>query len=185
MTGIMEKEKRLMFGKRYQVGNYQVFKYNKVLRRQEVAELRNMVGIPMDERKKLQRAQLPFIKVEAVSGMWAVEFCCNTVMYRFLDMVLARAIEAEENGTAIDGSTVDDFAHIFGMMFMDTTVLGDVEYRTDKGKAVKAYLDRQKAVDDAGAEEKAIEELKAEEDASAAIIDMANQIRKEDGDGKE
>ena len=169
----------MSYGKRYQVGNFQVIKINKVLRRQEVAELRNQMGIPMDERKKLQRAQLPFIKVEAVSGIWAVEFCCNTMMYRFLDVVLAKAIEAEENGEKLDGSTVTDFAHIFSMMFTDTTVLGDNQYRSDKGKALKGLLDRQKAAEVSQEEDdKVLDDMKADEAAKATVVEMANAVKK-------
>jgi len=179
----MEEKKTLSFGKRYRVGNFQVIKINKVLRRQEVAELRNQLGIPMEERKKLQRAQLPFIKVEAVSGVWAVEFSCATSMYRFIDILLARAIEAEENGERLDINSVADFAHIFSMMFTDTTILGDGQYLADKGKALRGLLDRQNAEDVSQEDDdKELDQMEADEEAKANIIDMAGQIGKEAGD---
>lgn len=173
----------MRFGKRYRVGNFQVIKINKVLRRQEVAELRNQMGIPADERRKLQRAQLPFIKVEAVSGIWAVEFSCNTLMYRFLDMVLCRAIEAEEDGVELEANTVDDFAHIFSMMFTDTTILGDPAYVADKGRALRALLDRQKAAEVSQEDDdRELDDMRSEEEARANIVDMASRLEKEAGD---
>lgn len=164
----------MQFGKKYYVGNFFVFKYNKVLRKSEVAELRNQMGIPMDERKKLQRAQLPYIKVEAVSGIWSVEFCCSTVMYNLIDRWLAA--DDEELKTSL--------FHIFSMMFTDTTIMGDTDYLCDKAKALKAFTDRQKAVETSQEDDdKILDELKADEDARSTIVDMANQIRKEDGNG--
>lgn len=181
----MEKEVVLEFGKKYRVGNFLVFKINKVLRKSEVAQLRNQMGIPADVRKHLQRAQLPYIKVEAVSGVWAVEYCCNTVMYRFIDHVLARAIEAEKNGVKPETNNVADFVHFFSMLFTDTTVLGDSIYTADKANALKAYMERHKAF--AGAEEtpeekakddEVLESVKTDEETRATIVDMAGRIKK-------
>lgn len=143
-----ENEKRLVFGKRYSVGNFTVMKVNRVLSKSEVAVLRGQMGIPMDERKKLHRSQLPFIKVEAVSGMWSVYFCCNTAVYRTIESWLASG----------DAGKVTTLAHMFTMMFMDTTVMGDGEYREDKARALRAFMERQEA-DVPG-------------DAKAVVVDM-------------
>ena len=133
----MENKKSLQFGKKYQVGNFFVFKYNRVLSKSEVNELRTQLGIPADERKKLQRAQLPYIKVEAVSGIWSVYYCCNTTVFRLIDGMLGEG--GEENEALL--------AHLFNMWFMDTTVLGDDEYFLDKAKAFKAFMERRRAGD--------------------------------------
>lgn len=178
----MEERKTLEFGRKYRVGNFIVLKINRVLRKSEVAELRTQLGIPMEERRKLQRAQLPYIKVEAVSGVWSVYFCCNTMMYRFIDSLLPIAFEAEENGEKPEANSVADFAHMFNNMYMDTVVLGDSIYHQDKANAIKAFIERQKAVELSEEQErKTLEELEADEDAKAAIVEMADKI-KEGGD---
>ena len=181
----MEKEITLEFGKKYRVGNFVVFKHNRVLSKSEVAQLRNQMGIPQDIRKHLERAQLPYIKVEAISGIWAVQFCCNTNMYMFIDRILARAIKAKEEGIVPENNSVEDFAHFFAMFFTDTTVLGDSIYSADKANALKAYMERRKALVEAeetpeekAADDKILDEMKKQEEQKATIIDMANTIKK-------
>jgi len=181
----MEKEITLEFGKKYRVGNFVVFKHNRVLRRSEVEQLRNQMGIPADIRKSLQRSQLPYIKVESISGIWAVQFCCNTNMYMFIDRILAKALKAEEEGVVLEHNTVNDFAHFFAMFFTDTTVLGDSIYTADKANALKAYMERHKALVEAeetpeekAADDKILDEMKKQEEQKATIIDMANTIKK-------
>ena len=178
-----ENIKRLDFGKKYRAGNFFVFKYNKVLRKSEVAELRMQMGIPKEEWKKLQRSQLPFIKVEAISGVWSVEFCCNTSIYQFIDQLLLRAIEAYRDGVTLESNDLASFVHMFNHMYMDTVILGDNIYHTDKAQAMKAFMERQKATEVSKEEDdKVLEELKADEEAKATIIDMAETIRKGGGD---
>lgn len=173
MYNFMEKEKRLEYGRKYMVGNFYVLKVNRVLRKSEVAELRNQMNIPMDIRKNLQRSQLPYIKVAAVSGIWSIEFCCNTAMYNMIDLWLAG--DDEEQKTSL--------YHMFNMMFTDTTIVGDAQYMSDKAKAMKALMDRQKAPDVSEEDDaKILESVKADDEAKATIIDMAEQIKKGGGD---
>lgn len=163
----MESKKSLQFGKKYQVGNFFVFKYNRVLSKSEVSELRTQLGIPSDERKKLQRAQLPYIKVEAVSGIWSIYYCCNTSVFRLIDEMLG---EGGEKNEAF-------LAHLFNMWFMDTIVPGDNEYLTDKAKAFKAFMERRQAGEVSEKEEEEIlDAMKAHEEAKAAIVDIGNNI---------
>lgn len=172
-----ENNKKLLFGKKYRVGNFWVMKFNRTLRKSEVAELRDMIGIPSDIRKSLQRSQLPYIKVSAISGIWSVEFCCNNVMFRFIDELLAKAVEAEENGVVLEGSSVADFAHMFNMFYTDTCVLGDSIYMADKANALKAFMSRQQAVEISEEEDRRIlDDMKADEEAKATILDMASHI---------
>lgn len=163
----------MLFGKRYQVGNYSVIKFNKTLRKQDVAALRAQMGFPKEEYKNLQRAQLPYIKIEAVSGIWAIEFCCNTTVFHMLDVLLGE----DEDGNK------EMFAHLFNMWFMDTTVPGDEEYQEAKAIAMKAFMERRKA-DEVNDEEdqKTIEELKAMEEAKTAIVEISEEVKKEDHD---
>lgn len=167
----MEEKKGLQYGRTYRVGNYRVLKVNRVLRKGDVAELRNQMGIPAEDRKLLRRAQLPYIKVEAISGIWSVEFCCNTSVFRLIDTML---MEGDEKSETM-------FAHLFNMWFMDTTVPGDTEYQEAKAVALKAFMDRQKAKAVTDEEEaRTIDELKADEEAKATIVEMGKELQKED-----
>lgn len=166
---IMEQEKRLEYGKKYRVGNFYVLKVNRVLRKSEVEELRNQMNIPMDLRKSLQRSQLPYIKVAAISGVWSIEFCCNTSVYNMIDKWLAG--DDEEQKASLH--------HIFNMMFTDTTVMGDGQYLSDKAKAMKALMERHKAPEISDEDDsKILDDMKADEEAKATIVDMAEQIKK-------
>lgn len=179
----MEERKTLEFGRKYQVGNFRVLKYNRVLRKSEVAELRTQMGIPREEWKKLQRSQLPYIKVMAVSGVWAVEFCCNTSIYQFIDQMLVRAIEAYQQGVELESNDLASFAHMFNHMYMDTVILGDGIYHSDKASALKAFMERQKAAEVSQEEDDAtLKELEADENAKATIIDMAEKMKEGGGD---
>lgn len=167
----MEEKKGLQYGKTYRVGNYRVLKINRVLRKSDVAELRNQMGIPAEDRKLLKRAQLPYIKVEAISGIWSIEFCCNTNVFRMIDTMLNED----------DSKSVTMFAHLFNMWYMDTAVIGDEEYQDAKAVALKSFMERQKAKSVTEEEDaKTLEELKSDEEAKATIVEMGNELRKED-----
>lgn len=163
------------FGKKYRVGNFAVIKLNKALRKSEVEILRMQQGIPADMRKHLQRATLPYIKVEAISGVWAVEFCCNTSMYHLIDTFLGDGREER----------VTNLHHIFNMWFMDTTVIGDEEYQTAKAAALKGFMERCKAKTVSDDEDKKIlDEMQEDEKQKAAIVDMAKHLEGKEGDNE-
>ena len=171
----MEELKTMDFVKRYRVGNYTVLKVSKVLRKSEVEELRNQVGVPEEVRKHLQRSQLPYIKVGTVSGIWSVEFCCNTVVYNLIDHLLGEGVENCEGF----------LYHMFNMWFTDVNVIGDEEYQKAKADAWVAYMDRMKAKEVSPDEDaKILDDLKAEEDAIAAIVEMTKELEKGGEDGK-
>lgn len=181
----MEKEILVLpFGKKIQIGNYTVLKYTKSLTKAQMKQLRDDKDIHPEVRKQLQRSGLPFIKVEALSQIWSVEFCCNTGVYLCLDRVLPQAILAEQEGRKPEFDSVADFAHLFGMWMTDTCVQGDSIYQADKANALKALMERQAASRKAETkEEKAkddaiLDELKAEFEAKAQIVDMAKTIEK-------
>ena len=102
-----ESVKTLEFGKKYCVGNFNVIKINKVLNKHELESLRNQEGIPEHIRKHLKRAQLPYIKIQAISGIWSIEFCCGAVVFNAIDTLLAAAIEAEEKGEKLELLGID------------------------------------------------------------------------------
>lgn len=166
------EEKRMTFGRRYAVGSYTAIKYNRTLRKQEVAQLRSQMGIPKDMRNGLQRAQLPYIRVEASSGIWAVEFCCNTAVYNFIDKALGS-----------EGSLAGALSHLFNRWFLDTTLPGDEEYVRARAEAMKAFMERQKAAEVSDEEDgRILEQVKAAEEARATVLEMANEVAKGGGD---
>lgn len=161
----MEETREMQFGKKYHIGNFLVFKYTKALNRRELASLRQ--DIPYDIRKHLQRGGVPFIKVETVSGIWAVEYSCATAVYHLLDKAVGEGGELNETMAA----------HLFTMWFCDTTVPGDEQYQEEKAKAFKAFTERQKAAQVPDDEDlKTIADMREEQEARATIVDMAKQI---------
>lgn len=178
----------LPFGKKIQVGNYTVLKYTKTLTKSQLKQLRDDKEIHPEVRKQLSRSGLPYIKVEAISQIWAIEFCCNTGVYLHIDRVLPKAILAAQEGRKLEYDSIADFAHMFSMWMTDTCVQGDSIYQADKGNALKALLERQAAVKAETVEDKAkddavLEEVKAEAEAKAQIVDMAKTIEKGGNDG--
>ena len=189
----MEEKKEILvlpFGKKIQVGNYTVLKYTKSLTKNQLKQIRDSEDIHPDVRKNLSRSGLPYIKVEAISQIWAIEFCCNTGVYLFIDRVLPQALIAEQEGRKPEFESMADFAHLFGMWMTDTCVQGDSIYYADKGKALQALIERQKAIsgnketpEEKAADDKVLEEVKKDEENKATIVDMANHI-KEGGDNE-
>lgn len=172
----MEKEMTMPFGKKLKCGNFLVLKYTKTLSKADMKTLRNVAGIPADIQKHLQRGGLPFIKVETLSGIWGVEFCCNTQMFMVIDRLLPLAIDAAHEEREVD-TTVADFAHLFAMMMTDTMVIGDDEYQKAKALAMKGLLERQKPAEVSEEEEgKTLESLKTEEEAKAVIKDLTDEV---------
>lgn len=185
----MEEEKKVLvlpFGKQIQVGNYTVLKRTRVLTKAQLKQLRDDSDIPAELRSKLTRSGLPYIRVEDISRMWAVEFCCNTGVYVYVDRMLPLALQAEKEGREIKTDGVTDFAHLFGMWMTDTCVQGDAAYYADKANALAALVarntsHREETAEEKAADDKVLEEVKASEEAKAAIIDMAGQVLQEEG----
>lgn len=161
------------FGKRYRVGNYWVLKFSKVLRKADIEALRMQMGIDKERWKELRRSSMPFMKVEAVSGLWAIEFSCYTTVYHLLDQMVGEG--GKENEMIL--------YHMFNMWFMDTTVAGDDAYQHDKAEAWKAFMGRVKAPGMSDEEDAAVlKELADDEKALADIVEMKDEISKmEDG----
>ena len=187
----MEEKQEILvlpFGKKIQVGNYTVLKYTKTLTKQQLKSIREDKDIHPEVRRQLTRAGLPYIKVEAISMIWSVEFCCNTGVFMHIDRILPLALLAAQKGREPEYESIADFAHLFGMWMTDTCAQGDSIYYADKGKALQAYLERQAALKSAketpeekAEDDKILEEVKADEEAKANIIDMAQNINKKGG----
>lgn len=176
LTINMENVKTMPFGKKVRCGNFFVLKRTKSLGKSELKMLRDDMGIPADVQKRLSRSGLPYIRVEAVSGIWAVEYCCNTQMYMVIDQMLPLAVDADFRGESVQ-TGVADFAHLFAMMMADTMVVGDGEYQKDKALAMKGLIERQKPAEVSVEDDREIlDGLRADEEARAAMSDMAAHI---------
>ena len=177
----MEEKKELQtipFGKKLRVGNFSVLKYTKSLNKAELKELRNDAGIPQDIQKHLQRGGLPFIKIEAISGIWAIEYCVGTSVYKYIDEQLC-------------DQTMLTFLHLFTTWFTDTATSGDEKYLEDKARAMAGFMERIKArkageetAEEKSEDDKILEEVKADEEAKATILDMAQKIKEGGQDDK-
>ncbi len=178
----MEEKKEILvlpFGRKIQVGNYTVLKYTKTLTKQQMKSIREDKDIHPEVKRQLTRNGLPYIKVEAISQIWSVEFCCNTGVYLHIDRVLPLALLADQEKREPEYESIADFAHLFSMWMTDTTVQGDSTYYADKGKALKGLIERQTALrkkaetpEEKAEDDKILEEVKAAEEAKAAIVDM-------------
>lgn len=185
---------KLEFGKPVMVGNYTITKITKSLSRKQVKELRRISGIPEDIQKHLERASLPYIKVQTASGSWGVEYVMGTSMYDALDDV---NVAVDSDGVRqLWGVERKNVEAMFVAMLADTTTVGDYEYNVAKQKLLQEYLDRatkkkmdEEAKKDAAesqreSEEAAQEVLDAEEQ-KAMVVDMAGRIKKEDAHGSD
>ena len=124
------------FGKKYRLGNYFVTKVSRSLGKKELKQLRDGKGIPESVRKLLSRGSLPYVKVEAISGVWAVEWCAGTEMYNLFDGILASRQADEE---------LEGLALVVARMHTLCSIVGDKEMNVGINNALNGYLDRIKA----------------------------------------
>lgn len=124
------------FGKKYRLGNYFVTKMSRSLGKKELKQLRTEKGIPEAVQKLLSRGSLPYVKVEAISGVWAVEWCAGTEMYNLFDGILSsRQADEEFEGLAL----------VVARMHAVCSIVGDKEMNVGINDALNGYLDRVKA----------------------------------------
>lgn len=179
---------KLEFGKPVMVGNYTITKIVKSLSRKQVKELRRISGIPKDVQKHLERAKLPYIKVQTASGSWGVEFVMGTSMYDALDDV--HVVVDDRGNRQLYGVEAKNVEAMFVAMLADTTTVGDYEYNVAKQKLLQEYLDRAtKAKMDEESKKEASEAEKENEEAArevldaeehkTMILDMAERVSKE------
>ena len=169
----MKETKEMPFGKRFKVGNFEYLKITRVLGKKELNELRNQIGIPQSVRKHLQRGGLPYILVQSIGGSWSISFSCGTAMYNFIDF---------QNGNGETGEKA--LYNLFIMMYSDTAILGDNEYWNDKKKALDAFMKRCNKAVSKEEDDKELEAVKKHEEAKATIVDMENELKKIEDEGK-
>lgn len=154
------------FGKKVYCGNFVIMKKSHSLGKREMRQLRDEVGVPADKRKRLSRGSVPYIRVEAAGGSWAVEYGVGTTMFGALDAL--DVVHDEDGVPRVQGAEGDNAAYLLTVMYADTTVVGDIEYQRSRVELLDAYLKRMQGNSDY-----------AEEKPDAA------EEEKEDGDGTE
>lgn len=174
-----QKKYEIPFGKKMQFGNFTVLKFNKTLSGKQTKVLREGLGmIPKSERGKLTRAGIPYIKIEAISGIWAMELCCNTDMYRQIEYMASLAMAEGDT----PGTNTANIHHLCNMFFSDTAIRGDEKYFMDKAAALKGFMERHKAsketAEDKAADDKILDEMQEDEKVKAAIKEMAEEAAK-------
>lgn len=166
------------FGKKYRVGNFELVKISKALSRKDVALLRKEAG--MGYVKGLNRATLPFIKVSSISGNWAVEYAGGCAYYAFIDQCFGdKGMLVEEHRQAL--------VNICTLLYADTMTMGDGQYFTDKGNALKGFLERQKSSATDEEDEADLEYVKEKVEYEQKIGEMAehvDKLEKEEKNGK-
>lgn len=159
------------FGKKYRVGNFEIIKLSRSLTKNEIKRLRMEAGIPVSVQKHLTRGSLPYIKVKAISGMWALEWSVGMTMFNIFDGADFEDVQQRE---VMRG--------LLTRLYTITSVLGDAQMERDIQKTLADFLGRIKANKDNKEEEKAIlKNMGAKMEAEKNI----SEIGKEVGDGKE
>lgn len=159
------------FGKKYRVGNFEIIKLSRSLTKNEIKRLRMEAGIPVSVQKHLTRGSLPYIKVKAISGMWALEWSVGMTMFNIFDGADFEDVQQRE---VMRG--------LLTRLYTITSVLGDAQMERDIQKTLADFLGRIKADKDNKEEEKAIlKNIGAKMEAEKNI----SEIGKEVGDGKE
>lgn len=168
---------RIPFGKKLRAGNFYVLKLTKSISGRELKQWRTAKGVPEEIQRTLGRSGLPCIKVSSVSENWSIELACTHRMYMFIDsMPMEAGVFTNDAAASLE--------NLFTMWYTDTCLLGDKGYIEDKGNALKAFMNRVKALEIGDEEDASIlhEEqvrLKAEEN----LRDMEERVRKEAEDG--
>lgn len=128
------------FGKKIFVGNFVLMKKTRALSKREMKALRDLEKIPEDKRKILSRGTVPYIRVSDVGGGWSLEVSLEHTMFDALDaLTIVRADDGRWTVPGIEGKNAE--AVLTGM-FVDTTIVGDMEYQKEKIRVMSAYLDR-------------------------------------------
>ena len=160
------------FGKKIFVGNFVLMKKTRALSKREMKALRDLEKIPEDKRKILSRGTVPYIRVRDVGGGWSLEVSLEHTMFDALDaLTIVRAGLGRLTVPGIEGKNAEA---ILTGMFVDTTIVGDMEYQKEKIRVMSAYLERatkerlereKAAAEAAEASKEAAEDDKGENDA--------------------
>ena len=176
------------FGKKIFVGNFVLMKKTRALSKREMKALRDLEKIPEDKRKILSRGTVPYIRVSDVGGGWSLEVSLEHTMFDALDaLTIVRAGLGRLTVPGIEGKNAEA---ILTGMFVDTTIVGDMEYQKEKIRVMSAYLDRvtkerleREAAERAEKEPDKIKEeaKKAKKEAAEASKEAAEDDKGENG----
>lgn len=168
----------LPFGKKLRVSNFEVLKYTKTVDGATLRRMRSAKGIPADMQRSLTRGVVPYIRVSAIGGMWAVELSCVCAMFVFIDhMKTCDAESVKGHRPCFTEESELQLAHLFTMWYADTSVFGDDEYMKSKAEALKAFTERIKAPEiEKKADDKILEESRALSEAEEGMAGIAEDI---------
>ena len=159
------------FGKKIFVGNFVLMKKTLALSKREMKALRDLEKIPEDKRKILSRGTVPYIRVSDVGGGWSLEVSLEHTMFDALDaLTIVRADDGLLTVPGIEGKNAE--AVLTGM-FVDTTIVGDMEYQKEKLRVMSAYLER--------VSKERLEREKAAAEAAEASKEAAEDDKGENG----
>lgn len=132
------------FGKSYRIGNFEVVKLSRSLKKSELKMLRDEAKVPEELRKHLTRGSLPYVKVRAISGIWAIEWSAGTAMFNLFDGCLGSAGRTERTGNAEgDGNDVlEGLKGLVSRMYSLCSIVGDRQMNADLTKALSDFLGR-------------------------------------------
>ena len=159
------------FGKKIFVGNFVLMKKTRALSKREMKALRDLEKIPEDKRKILSRGTVPYIRVSDVGGGWSLEVSLEHTMFDALNaLTIVRADDGRLTVPGIEGKNAE--AVLTGM-FVDTTIVGDMEYQKEKLRVMSAYLER--------VSKERLEREKAAAEAAEASKEAAEDDKGENG----
>lgn len=129
------------FGKSYRIGNFEVVKLSRSLSKSEIKRLRDKANVPNELRKHLTRGSLPYIKVRAISGIWAIEWSAGTAMFNLFDGCFG------PDG-ANEPDVIEGLKGLVSRMNSLCLIVGDKQMNIDLTKALSDFLERRKANDE-------------------------------------
>ena len=159
------------FGKKICVGNFVMMKKTHALSKSEMKALRDLEKIPEDKRKILSRGTVPYIRVSDVGGGWSLEVSLEHTMFDALDALTV--VCGDDGRWTVPGIEGKNVVAILTGMFVDTTIVGDMEYQKEKLRVMSAYLER--------ATKERLEREKAAAEAAEASKEAAEDGKGENG----
>lgn len=159
------------FGKKICVGNFVLMKKARALSKKEMKALRDLEKIPEDKRKILSRGTVPYIRVSDVGGGWSLEVSLEHTMFDALDALTV--VCGDDGRWTVPGIEGKNAEAVLTGMFVDTTIVGDMEYQKEKVRVMSAYLER--------ATKERLEREKAAAEAAEASKEAAEDGKGENG----
>lgn len=129
------------FGKSYRIGNFEIVKLSRSLKKSELKMLRDEVKVPEELRKHLTRGSLPYIKVRAISGIWGIEWSAGTAMFNLFDGCLESTGRAGRTGTD-EPDVIEGLKGLVSRMYSLCSIVGDKQMNIDLTKALSDFLGR-------------------------------------------